>query len=73
MQILVIGATGYAGRRVSAALARAGHTVLGLARDASAPRPALSPWTRSSPSRGTSPSRRPGADTSTAPTWSSTC
>ncbi|MEE1798957.1 NAD(P)H-binding protein [Streptomyces sp. JV176] len=37
MQILVIGATGYAGRRVSAALARAGHTVLGLARDASAP------------------------------------
>ncbi|NJP99932.1 NAD-dependent epimerase/dehydratase family protein [Streptomyces zingiberis] len=33
MQILVIGATGYAGRRVSAALARAGHTVLGLARD----------------------------------------
>jgi nucleoside-diphosphate-sugar epimerase len=37
MQILVIGATGYAGRRVSAALARAGHTVLGLARDTSAP------------------------------------
>lgn len=34
MQILVIGATGYAGRRVSAALARAGHTVLGLTRDA---------------------------------------
>ncbi|NGO14370.1 NAD-dependent epimerase/dehydratase family protein [Streptomyces sp. HC44] len=33
MQILVIGATGYAGRRVSAALARAGHRVLGLARD----------------------------------------
>ncbi|MFJ1750884.1 SDR family oxidoreductase [Streptomyces sp. NPDC088116] len=37
MQILVIGATGYAGRRVSAALTRAGHTVLGLARDTSAP------------------------------------
>ena len=37
MQILVIGATGYAGRRVSAALARAGHTVLGLARDAGGP------------------------------------
>jgi nucleoside-diphosphate-sugar epimerase len=37
MQILVIGATGYAGRRVSAALARAGHTVLGLARDTNAP------------------------------------
>lgn len=36
MQILVIGATGYAGRRVSAALARAGHTVLGLARDTAA-------------------------------------
>ncbi|GAA2703260.1 NAD-dependent epimerase/dehydratase family protein [Actinoplanes palleronii] len=34
MQILVIGATGYAGRRVSAALARAGHTVLGMTRDA---------------------------------------
>ncbi|SDT65021.1 NAD-dependent epimerase/dehydratase family protein [Actinoplanes derwentensis] len=33
MQILVIGATGYAGRRVSSALARAGHTVLGLSRD----------------------------------------
>ncbi|MEV1077297.1 NAD-dependent epimerase/dehydratase family protein [Streptomyces sp. NPDC050211] len=33
MQILVIGATGYAGRRVSAALARAGHRVLGLTRD----------------------------------------
>ncbi|SEP73437.1 NAD-dependent epimerase/dehydratase family protein [Lentzea albida] len=33
MQILVTGATGYAGRRVSAALARAGHTVLGLTRD----------------------------------------
>ncbi|MFD5824076.1 NAD-dependent epimerase/dehydratase family protein [Lentzea sp. NPDC060358] len=32
MQILVTGATGYAGRRVSAALARAGHTVLGLTR-----------------------------------------
>jgi len=37
MQILVIGATGYAGRRVAAALARAGHTVLGLARDAGGP------------------------------------
>ncbi|MEV6957455.1 NAD(P)-dependent oxidoreductase [Streptomyces sp. NPDC051183] len=37
MQILVIGATGYAGRRVSAALARAGHTVLGLARDTTTP------------------------------------
>ncbi|MFD9705168.1 NAD-dependent epimerase/dehydratase family protein [Lentzea sp. NPDC059081] len=35
MQILVTGATGYAGRRVSAALARAGHTVLGLTRDPS--------------------------------------
>jgi UDP-glucose 4-epimerase len=33
MQILVTGATGYTGRRVSAALARAGHTVLGLTRD----------------------------------------
>lgn len=33
MQILVTGATGYAGRRVSTALARAGHTVLGLTRD----------------------------------------
>ncbi|WP_033329081.1 NAD-dependent epimerase/dehydratase family protein [Streptomyces yerevanensis] len=33
MQILVIGATGYAGRRASAALARAGHRVLGLTRD----------------------------------------
>jgi nucleoside-diphosphate-sugar epimerase len=37
MQILVIGATGYAGRRVSAALARAGHTVLGLTRDTTTP------------------------------------
>ncbi|MFD4118223.1 NAD-dependent epimerase/dehydratase family protein [Streptomyces niveus] len=37
MQILVIGATGYAGRRVSAALARSGHTVLGLARDTATP------------------------------------
>ncbi|WP_159056728.1 NmrA family NAD(P)-binding protein, partial [Streptomyces yokosukanensis] len=37
MEILVIGATGYAGRRVSAALARAGHTVLGLVRDPDAP------------------------------------
>lgn len=37
MQILVIGATGYAGRRVSAALARAGHTVLGLSRDPDSP------------------------------------
>jgi nucleoside-diphosphate-sugar epimerase len=37
MQILVIGATGYAGRRVSAALSRAGHTVLGLARDPDTP------------------------------------
>ncbi|WP_223146452.1 NAD-dependent epimerase/dehydratase family protein [Streptomyces apricus] len=37
MQILVTGATGYAGRRVSRALARAGHTVLGLTRDAAAP------------------------------------
>ncbi|MFF5161324.1 NAD-dependent epimerase/dehydratase family protein [Streptomyces sp. NPDC000348] len=37
MQILVIGATGYAGRRVSTALARAGHTVLGLTRDTDAP------------------------------------
>ncbi|MCX4234893.1 MULTISPECIES: NAD-dependent epimerase/dehydratase family protein [Streptomyces] len=37
MQILVIGATGYAGRRVCAALARAGHTVLGLARDTTTP------------------------------------
>ncbi|SDP76545.1 NAD-dependent epimerase/dehydratase family protein [Lentzea jiangxiensis] len=35
MQILVTGATGYTGRRVSAALARAGHTVLGLTRDTS--------------------------------------
>ncbi|WP_328498623.1 NAD-dependent epimerase/dehydratase family protein [Streptomyces sp. NBC_00414] len=33
MKILVTGATGYAGRRVSTALARAGHTVLGLTRD----------------------------------------
>ncbi|MFD7057606.1 NAD-dependent epimerase/dehydratase family protein [Streptomyces mirabilis] len=33
MRILVIGATGYIGHRVSAALARAGHTVLGLTRD----------------------------------------
>lgn len=37
MHILVIGATGYVGHRVSAALARAGHTVLGLTRDASGP------------------------------------
>ncbi|MFG3289169.1 NAD-dependent epimerase/dehydratase family protein [Streptomyces sp. NPDC048179] len=37
MQILVIGVTGYAGRRVSAALARAGHTVLGLTRDPASP------------------------------------
>ncbi|MFE9680657.1 NAD-dependent epimerase/dehydratase family protein [Streptomyces sp. NPDC006285] len=37
MQILVTGATGYAGRRVSTALARAGHTVLGLTRDAGSP------------------------------------
>ncbi|MFF9206545.1 NAD-dependent epimerase/dehydratase family protein [Streptomyces sp. NPDC014986] len=37
MQILVIGATGYAGRRVSTALSRAGHTVLGLARDTDSP------------------------------------
>ncbi|GAA0996854.1 NAD-dependent epimerase/dehydratase family protein [Streptomyces rhizosphaericus] len=37
MQILVIGATGYAGRRVSTALARAGHTVLGLTRDTTTP------------------------------------
>ncbi|MFE6410710.1 SDR family oxidoreductase [Streptomyces sp. NPDC057837] len=37
MQILVIGATGYPGRRVSTALARAGHTVLGLTRDTDAP------------------------------------
>ena len=33
MQILVTGANGYAGRHVSAALARAGHAVLGLTRD----------------------------------------
>ncbi|MEU5700051.1 NAD-dependent epimerase/dehydratase family protein [Streptomyces aurantiacus] len=37
MQILVTGATGYAGRRVSTALARAGHTVLGLTRDPATP------------------------------------
>ncbi|MEU2867428.1 NAD-dependent epimerase/dehydratase family protein, partial [Streptomyces mirabilis] len=33
MRILATGATGYIGHRVSAALARAGHTVLGLTRD----------------------------------------
>jgi nucleoside-diphosphate-sugar epimerase len=33
MKILVTGATGYAGSHVSAALAREGHTVLGLARN----------------------------------------
>ncbi len=38
MQILVTGANGYAGRRVSAALSRAGHTVLGLTRDPSTAR-----------------------------------
>ncbi|WP_367124298.1 NAD-dependent epimerase/dehydratase family protein [Streptomyces phytohabitans] len=37
MQILVIGATGYAGQHVSAALARAGHTVRGLTRDPDSP------------------------------------
>ncbi|MFC8662383.1 NAD-dependent epimerase/dehydratase family protein [Streptomyces sp. NPDC057199] len=37
MQVLVIGATGYAGRCVSTALSRAGHTVLGLTRDADGP------------------------------------
>lgn len=36
MQILVIGATGYAGLRVSAALSRAGHVVLGLTRNPTA-------------------------------------
>ncbi|MFE7774594.1 NAD-dependent epimerase/dehydratase family protein [Streptomyces sp. NPDC057445] len=35
MKIFVTGATGYAGSRVSAALSRAGHRVLGLALDAS--------------------------------------
>ncbi|ANZ37017.1 NAD-dependent epimerase [Lentzea guizhouensis] len=38
MQILVTGANGYTGRRVSAALSRAGHTVLGLTRDPSTAR-----------------------------------
>ncbi|MER6385866.1 NAD-dependent epimerase/dehydratase family protein [Streptomyces sp. NPDC001250] len=33
MKILVIGATGYAGSRVCAALSREGHAVLGLTRD----------------------------------------
>ncbi|WP_326732377.1 NAD-dependent epimerase/dehydratase family protein [Streptomyces phaeochromogenes] len=37
MKVLVIGATGYAGRRVSTALSRAGHAVLGLARDTDGP------------------------------------
>ncbi|MFF3707958.1 NAD-dependent epimerase/dehydratase family protein [Streptomyces phaeochromogenes] len=37
MKVLVIGATGYAGRRVSTALSRAGHSVLGLARDTDGP------------------------------------
>ncbi|MCZ4507604.1 NAD(P)-binding domain-containing protein, partial [Streptomyces sp. ActVer] len=42
MQILVIGATGYAGRRVSAALARAGHTARAWtrSRDKAEPLPA---------------------------------
>jgi nucleoside-diphosphate-sugar epimerase len=37
MKILVIGATGYAGSRVAAALSRDGHSVLGLARDTASP------------------------------------
>ncbi|WP_033342976.1 NAD-dependent epimerase/dehydratase family protein [Catenuloplanes japonicus] len=37
MQILVTGATGYTGRHVTAALARAGHTVLGLTRNVGTP------------------------------------
>ncbi|OLT54430.1 NAD-dependent epimerase [Corynebacterium sp. CNJ-954] len=37
MKIFVIGATGYAGRHISTALARAGHRVQGLTRDSFSP------------------------------------
>ncbi|MFE3137953.1 NmrA family NAD(P)-binding protein [Streptomyces scopuliridis] len=64
----VIGATGCAGSRVSAAPARAGHTVLGLARDLDSPAARQLTIAEATPVQGDFSGRRPGVRTLTAST-----